>query len=238
MTDGSQTPPGWYPDPQDPTALRWWNGLGWTDDRRPAAAAAPASSAPSYPNAPAAGYAPYPNAAPAAPAATPVRRDIPTDTPWIWLVVLLPILTVLPLLFVDWRGYIEDSIRAAVDEAPGEIIAASFPAWLLVLTLLSYVVVAAQVVFAYLDWRVLKARGIDRPFHWAWIFFTLVITNGVYVIGRGVVLRRQTGKGLGPVWAWIAVNVALILAGIIFSVYLVTETFSLIEQYDPGVFAP
>ncbi len=23
-------PPGWYPDPSDPTQLRWWNGSAWT----------------------------------------------------------------------------------------------------------------------------------------------------------------------------------------------------------------
>ncbi len=29
-------PPGWYPDPQSPQMLRWWNGGEWTNDVRPA----------------------------------------------------------------------------------------------------------------------------------------------------------------------------------------------------------
>ena len=28
--------PGWYPDPSDPYALRWWDGGGWTEHRAPA----------------------------------------------------------------------------------------------------------------------------------------------------------------------------------------------------------
>jgi len=27
------TKPDWYPDPQNPQELRWWDGQGWTEDR-------------------------------------------------------------------------------------------------------------------------------------------------------------------------------------------------------------
>jgi hypothetical protein len=27
---------GWYQDPDDPSQLRWWDGVGWSDGRYPA----------------------------------------------------------------------------------------------------------------------------------------------------------------------------------------------------------
>lgn len=256
MTDAQQFPPGWYADPDNPSVHRWWNGTAWTEARQPAnpapatpaqpaAPAQPANPAPAapanaayppyqqqapaaYSSAPAA-YPSYPSAAPAAPA--PVRRDIPTDTPWIWLVVFLPVLSLVPLFFFDWNGLLETAVLDPSGSAAAEW-AASFAGASLLLTLLGYLVIAAQIVFAYLDWRALRARGIDKPFHWAWIFFAIVVTNGVYVIGRGVVLRRQTGKGLGPVWAWIAVSAVTLIFIVVFVAYLLNQLFALAAVYD------
>ena len=34
QADGG-APPGWYPDPQQPAMLRWWDGRVWTAHRQP-----------------------------------------------------------------------------------------------------------------------------------------------------------------------------------------------------------
>ncbi|MEM7139751.1 MAG: DUF2510 domain-containing protein [Actinomycetota bacterium] len=42
MSNTGDTPPaGWYPDPDDATQLRFWNGSAWTEQRRTAASMPP-----------------------------------------------------------------------------------------------------------------------------------------------------------------------------------------------------
>ena len=68
---------------------------------------------------------------------------------------------------------------------------------------LSLLLYGLSVLFAFLDRRVLLQRGFDRPFHWAWTFLGGI----VYIIGRSVIVRRRSGRGLLPIWVYIAVFV-------------------------------
>lgn len=43
------TPADWYPDPEDPTGLRYWDGNRWTEHRTPAAPPPPAPAEPPAP---------------------------------------------------------------------------------------------------------------------------------------------------------------------------------------------
>ena len=68
VTYGTAQPPaGWYPDPQDATATRWWDGAAWTASTRPGLSPAPAVPPMIVPTAQAAPPAPPPTfgAAPA-----------------------------------------------------------------------------------------------------------------------------------------------------------------------------
>ncbi len=192
------------------------------------------AGAPSYPGTAVAGG--YPGA-PAVPQGAAPRRDIATNTAWIWVLVLLPLAGLVTLFVFDWDSYIRDSVYAGLYADPLAPSSTGATVLTAVSSLLSIVLGAATVLFAYLDWRALKSRGIERPFHWAWSFFVLAIGSGlVYIIGRSVIVRRQTGKGLAPLWAAIAVTVVTWIAISIWVVMLLTLVFSLVQelQYTYG----
>lgn len=220
-------PAGWYPDPTDASWQRWWDGSRWTEHAAPAAATAQPGQTTAHPaqNDAQTGYP----AAPSVPK-TPLRTDIQTNTVWIWLVVLLPLVTLPTIFLIDWRSYIESSMDMS-GSSTNPLMPSTGPLlFSLALSGVTYLIAGVGILFAWLDWRELKRRGIHKPFHWAWAFLALVITNGVYVIGRGVILRRQTGKGLGPVWVWIAVTVLSLIVGFVYAGMIMTEVFDLILE--------
>jgi len=81
MSDTSQPVAGWYPDPENAAAERWWDGTGWTDHRRAATMAPPADpyGTPSIPAAPVAPAAVTP--APVAPVYGAPDAGAPTTAP-------------------------------------------------------------------------------------------------------------------------------------------------------------
>ncbi|MDX2375220.1 DUF2510 domain-containing protein [Microbacterium sp. LRZ72] len=216
MSDESRSipPAGWYPDPTTSGVQRWWDGARWTEHTHGARPAAAADG-------------------------TPPQAGTPTNTVWIWLVVLLPLLSLATLGLTDWRAYLDETMMRALEDPTGAATMQPMlmPAGTWALVGIGYLVAGATVLFAWLDWRTLARRGIHRPFHWGWAALALVVTNGVYVIGRGVVLRRRTGKGLAPVWAWIAVNVVSLMVGLAFAWWLLSYVFELMMVVTPSMAA-
>lgn len=213
---------GWYPDPDGTSRSRWWNGVAWTDsysDPQPAAAvAAPATFV-----APEPAVAPVAYAAPASPTATsPYLASVNAaqlkapagtlwSTVWIWLLVFVPLLPMIGLLFIDFNGIF--SYSNITDEAAMTIALITSPAYLLML-FTSWIVYGLSVLFSVLDYRELTRRSVPNPFHWAFAF----ISSAVYVIGRSVVVRRRTGKGISPMWVTI---VAYIVVNILVFAYMI-----------------
>jgi hypothetical protein len=195
VTDATATPPGWYPDPHGAPTVRWWDGAQWTDHH------APLQQRPEDLKAPA---------------------GTKTNTPWIWLIVFLPLLSYLSLLTIDWNGYFQAAMGS-----PGSSATAMFSPAYLLSSLLGWVLAALLVVFGYLDHRALVRNGVPQPVHWAWSFL-----NPVYPIGRAVVVRRRTGSGIWPMWGAIGVLVFGFIVGIIFAVYLTQLMLAYIPMYS------
>lgn len=187
MTNIPAAPAGWYPDPAGGEGRRWWDGATWTEHREQ----------------------PYSPAAAAAALRAP--EGTRTNTPWIWLIAVLPVLSFIPLLTIDWPAYLANSM-AAGGSIYGQSALYTSPGYLAA-TVLGWVIYAVCALFAYLDWKRLAAAGVPRPFHFAWVFLSSI----VYVIGRSVVVRRRTGTGAGPMW----VSIAVIALSLAISVYLV-----------------
>lgn len=243
----------WYADPQDPSQLRWWDGTQWTAHttpvpqatQQPAAASAPPAYGERTEQAPvyatpsvAPGYAVQPPAQTQAPSYaaqyTPQQYGqaarVPDGTPtanWlIWVYVLLPLLSLVLIFSWDINGY----MRSLIENPGASSMTLMLDPGYLVMTLGSWILFAAMIALAVLDWRWLGQQGYQRRFHWAWA----ILNSLVYIIGRSVVVKRQAGRGFAPMWVSIAVTIVSLIAIIVWTVSLMSTMFTLIEQ-TPGL---
>ena len=180
--------------------------------------------------------------------AQPIPR-IRVSTVWIWLLIVLPIVgTAAEMPFAaallhDYFGSIGDALStagtnaadsAAVSQAVRTAILGSiahFAGAMLLVNVVGLVGEALTVVLAWLDWRALKARGILRPFHWAWAFLAFAgVGNLVYVIGRLVISRRRGGAVSGLVAAFVVVAVVMLVGGIVFGVIESAQVLQVIRD--------
>ncbi|MCS5717932.1 DUF2510 domain-containing protein [Herbiconiux sp. CPCC 205763] len=222
--DGNQTTPaGWYADPAGSPQLRWWDGTAWTDHLQPAQAPV---AQPAHASAPAAAPSPAPAygyAYPAAPVLPSVPAGTPAYGPFIWVITLLPLISLLliPLLLPS----LAESLRSSLADPYSQQLYGGYTMSGLVVqgvvNLLSLVLYAAVVVLAYFDHRWLLRTGYARPFHWAFAFLGFV-----YPIGRSVVVRRRSGRGIAPMWVSIAIAALGLIIGIALTVWVFGVVFS------------
>ena len=188
------TPAGWYPDSTSPGQQRWWDGTQWTEHVQ----------------------APY--VAGAARVAMKAPEGTSPHTAQIWLIVglflLQGIASLVWLVSFDWSGYMSSALDSSLGGSPTNPYAMMFTPGYLATMALSFVAYAATAALAFFDTKALEARGVVRPFHWA---FSFIPGYGslVYVIGRSIVARRRTGSGMSPLWVYIIVFVVTLIATLI-----------------------
>jgi hypothetical protein len=162
-----------------PGLLRWWDGSRWTEHTAPVAA-------------------PY--------AAVVTRPLVPPDRPiygpFIWAIVVLPLLS--SLLLLAWQPDFTGVTRVTTGSAAvPTVISVNIlgPAYYLLLGS-AWVIWGLIVFLAFRDRVWLQRQGVSSPFHWAFAF----LGGLIYVIGRSIIVRRVAApRGLAPIWATVGV---------------------------------
>lgn len=194
------TPPGWYADPAGGPATRWWDGTQWTEHLQQ-----PYSTSPVDLKAP---------------------EGVVTNTVGIWLIVVLPLASLLFLPFIDWSAALDLSSPYA-----SQFGLFTSPFYLISM-LVGWAVYGVCAWLAYRDWKYLQSAGVPRPFHFAWVF----LSSLVYVIGRSLVVGRRTGTGRAPLWGAIGVTALSIVVAIVLVVNLTASMIEQISNLTPGTF--
>ncbi|MEO8261141.1 MAG: DUF2510 domain-containing protein [Pseudolysinimonas sp.] len=182
MTDtiAPAAPAGWYDDPSDVSAYRWWSGADWTTytSPKPAPVVAP------QPQTFASAYVPMSRDPavqhPGEFAQTLATLPVPSAmTPGVWLLAFLPFMT-LGLSGISTMAFLASGVPA-----------------------LSFVGVPFGIglawLFAVLDVRALRRRGYVPPS----LLWMLLFPPLGYLIARGRYIRKQGGKAWPPEVAYV-----------------------------------
>jgi hypothetical protein len=138
-----------------------------------------------------------------------ISNGTPVYNPFIWIITLLPLLTMVLLLF--WNPNFR-VIYIGREQTPTVDPSSIFTPIYFLLVFSGFLTYAATVLLAYFDSERLKRDGVVRPFHWAWSF----LSGAVYVIGRSVIVAKVApGRGLTPIW---------VLIGVVFLSLVLTTT--------------
>ncbi|MEV8253677.1 DUF2510 domain-containing protein [Rhodoglobus sp. NPDC076762] len=131
-----------------------------------------------------------------------------THTWQIWAIVLLPLLTIPGLLMIDAAALLPEP---GDNEISSQLRLFTDPGYLFTVAA-GWIIFIASIFLSIFDRRTLMSRGVERPFHWAFIF----LGGFVYAVGRSIVVRSRTGQGLAPLWASIGVQLLTIVAAVVF----------------------
>lgn len=219
---------GWYEDPLSPSAVRWWNGRGWTEHTQ-SPPAPPGDFATSW-----ATFSDGPSTTPAivhtvvAASTTSAQRspsrneyipmrghmtgvdhtaDVVTGRSWLqpthWSTS-----AVWAMAFTPW-------INTAITVTIG-VLAAVGARWF-VMSAALLLMPLLWIVFAMRDRRRLLEFGYEKRASWAWVLLSPI----AYLIARGVRVHRVSGRGWAPLWVLLA-NV-VIVAGVDLGVFVAVQ---------------
>jgi len=204
------TPPGWYPDPWNPSSQRFWDGAQWTHR--------------------VSGGSPQRVVRPR------LAENAPIYGPFIWVIALLPLVSGITIWFLHFdfaplAAYIREAQAAQqlglpTPQPPFTGMSLLGPAYW-VTSVCNFLGYAAAVVLSYFDQRRLERIGVVRPFSWAWAF----LTAGVYVIGRSVIVRRVASpRGLTPIWVFIGSYVVTLISAMVWTIAFVGQLATELNQ--------
>ncbi len=117
--------------------------------------------------------------------------EVPTSTGPAWILTLLPLYTLMAGLIL---------LLAGAGQPPSSVL----------LTAIFGLPYVAGIVLAILDWRALRALGIQQPASWAWSFLTVL----VYLVARLTRTVRESGTGFGPLLTFLVLGLSLVVANV------------------------